>query len=270
MSVLSANEKASLTRGKLSQIGGISFRDQIGFDPAPPLGGSRTGLVSRPPPIPGLPPTLPTPGLPTGGVSVDTNFFQSQNVTSLAGANAVCSLLPPAAQPACNAAAAVIFGSTVGGGPLVPEDCPQGRVKIGGKCVDLSAAAPGGVPLTTDVGEFTAVSGGFGIAGFIPLAEERIVMSCPRGFVLGIDNICYSKAQLPKRSKFRKWKGEIAPPISRRDVRAINRAAGAKERVLELAKKAGLHASLTKPKTGGGKKKSDHELIEKLILATRG
>jgi len=97
-----------------------------------------------------------------------------------------------------------------------------------------------------------AVVGSFGLPAMVPAIVGEIrgkpVRRCSRGSVLGTDNLCYSKAVLPPRSKFRKWKRPPRPALSRRDEVAIRRAAGAKERVLNLAREAGLHASLTKPK----------------------
>jgi len=75
------------------------------------------------------------------------------------------------------------------------------------------------------------------------------ILRCARGMVLGMDNLCYPKAVLPRRSKFRKWRGQARPAVSAADVKAIRTAAAAKGRVLALAKDVGLHASVTRPKT---------------------
>lgn len=97
-----------------------------------------------------------------------------------------------------------------------------------------------------------AVVGSFGLPAMVPAIVGQIngkpVRRCRKGSVLGTDELCYSKAVLPPRSKFRKWKRPPRPALSRRDEVAIRRAAGAKDRVLNLAREAGLHASLTKPK----------------------
>ncbi len=97
-----------------------------------------------------------------------------------------------------------------------------------------------------------AVVGAFGLPAMAPAIVGQIngrpVRRCRKGSVLGTDELCYPKAVLPPRSKFRKWKRPPRPAFSRRDEVAIRRAAGAKDRVLNLAREAGLHASLTKPK----------------------
>jgi hypothetical protein len=98
-----------------------------------------------------------------------------------------------------------------------------------------------------------AVVGSFGLPALAPAIVGEIngkpIRRCAKGSVLGTDELCYSKAVLPPRSMFRKWKRPPRPALSRRDEVAIRRAAGAKQRVLTLAKEAGLHASLTKPRS---------------------
>lgn len=101
-----------------------------------------------------------------------------------------------------------------------------------------------------------AVEGAFGMAAFVPEEEMRLTLVCPPGHVLGDDELCYPKAVLPRRSKFRKWRGEMRPPVSAADAKAIRKAAAAKERVLLLAKSVGLHASKTRPSS---KSKPQHQ-----------
>jgi len=100
------------------------------------------------------------------------------------------------------------------------------------------------------------VVGGFGLPAMVPQVVGSItkrdgttgpILRCMRGMVLGIDSLCYPKAVMPRRSKFRKWRGAARPAVSAGDVKAIRRAAAAKERVLNLAKDVGLFASKTKP-----------------------
>lgn len=101
-----------------------------------------------------------------------------------------------------------------------------------------------------------AVVGGFGL----PAMEPEIVGSirrrdgttaairrCGPRMVLGTDDLCYPKALLPRRSKFRKWRMPPRPTVSAGDAKAIRRAARARDRVLLLAKSVGLHASKTRP-----------------------
>jgi len=107
---------------------------------------------------------------------------------------------------------------------------------------------------------FQAVEGAFGMPAAVPDEEVRTVLVCPPGMVLGHDELCYMKALLPKRSQFRKWRGQARPPVSAADARAIRKAASAKDRVLKLAKSVGLHASKTKPASGGRKRAHQHLL----------
>lgn len=153
------------------------------------------------------------------------------------------------------------------GGPLQPSHavrCIDGFELRNGKCVRVSIAgriasiAPFGrtptevslfglaSPTARDV-PVRATVGAFGMPASEPEAESRQTLRCPRGMVLAIDNLCYPKAVLSRRNKFRKWRQPPRPTLSRRDEVAIRRAASAKDRVLALAKEAGLHASKTRP-----------------------
>jgi len=133
--------------------------------------------------------------------------------------------------------------------PEVP--CPGVRcVRIGTQCVDFITGAPcasSSSPTTAMTGPQTAVQGGFGLPAYVPTEVVRRQLSCRRGFVLGIDDLCYPKALLSRRSKYRKHRMPPRPTLSRRDEVAIRRAGRAKDRVLALAKDAGLFASKTKP-----------------------
>lgn len=84
-----------------------------------------------------------------------------------------------------------------------------------------------------------------------PIAVEPEVMQvsrrdCPPSYVLAIDGLCYPRQMVPAR--FREWKPAPRPVVSRADQKAIQRAARAKKRLVNLTKKAGAHASLTKPR----------------------
>jgi len=111
-------------------------------------------------------------------------------------------------------------------------------------------------PVTGSGAPGTAVVGAFGLPAMEPDVVGTImrrdgssgpILRCGRGMVLGIDSLCYPKAVMPRRSKFRKWRAAPRPVISARDTKAIRIAASAKERVLVLAKDVGLHASKTRP-----------------------
>jgi len=102
-----------------------------------------------------------------------------------------------------------------------------------------------------------AVEGAFGLPAFEPEEELVPTLRCPRGMVLGQDDLCYPKAVLPRRSQWRKWKGTARAPVTAGDARSIRKAARAKDRVLKLAKSVGLHASKTRPAPKA--KKSAHQ-----------
>lgn len=119
---------------------------------------------------------------------------------------------------------------------------------------------PRTTPMARHRGDFQAVEGAFGMPAMVPEEEMRRTLVCPRGMVLGDDELCYPKAVLPKRSKFRKWRGQARPPVSAADARHIRKAAAAKERVLRLAKDVGLHASKTKPSSSRSTKRHQHLL----------
>ena len=150
-----------------------------------------------------------------------------------------------------------IFGRPGGGGATEPLDrgaltnapCVPGKIRVGQRCVDPSAVLPGGAPFTTTAGG-VAVVGAFGMPAIQPDVEQRLVHRCPPGMVLGkFDNLCYPKVVLPRRSKFRKWKGDRRPIMSAADGSTIRKAAAIKERVLKTAKEAGLHAAKSAPRS---------------------
>lgn len=140
--------------------------------------------------------------------------------------------------------AVVNLGFTGGSGS---GGCPGlTQVRVGERCVDLTALPPGGRPATY-AAQGTAVPGAFGLPAFQPMAEERRMLKCPRGTVLGMDDLCYPKQVLSRRSQWRKWKGAPRPPISNAHVRAIRLRGQALDRIGELAKDAGLHVTKGAP-----------------------
>lgn len=133
-------------------------------------------------------------------------------------------------------------GLVAGGvpGTSSQDPCLPGYVRVPGiGCVKPSAALPGGEPLTMQPGG-AAVMGAFGLPAMQPLVEERIVRSCGPGMVLGKDNLCYPKGVLSARSQFRKWRKAAKPPITASDMKAIRKAARARDRVKGLAKDVGF------------------------------
>lgn len=122
--------------------------------------------------------------------------------------------------------------------PLVPmptpsgPDCPRGTREIFGRCVGVPLGdAPGG----NGASGGRAVVGSFNLPAIQPEVETRTHRSCPDGMVLGRDNLCYPKAILSRRSKFRKWRQPRRPMFTAGDLNAIRRA----ERLKGKAKKIG-------------------------------
>lgn len=119
------------------------------------------------------------------------------------------------------------------------QECPEGKVRIGNTCVDPGAAFPGGEPFLTTAGG-VAVQGAFGMPAITPDVEARQVRDCPDGMVLGKDNLCYPKAILSRRSRFRKWRQPRRPLLTAGDLNAIRRAERLKGRVKDVGKDLGL------------------------------
>lgn len=129
--------------------------------------------------------------------------------------------------------------------PSGPCDWGQRENPVTGQCEWFVGDQPG--PEPGGVGGGQVVQGAWGLPAVVPDVKMRRVLKCERGLVLGIDNLCYPRAVLSSRNVHRKWRRPPKPTVSRRDEVAIRRAAAAKDRVLELAKDVGLHASKTRP-----------------------
>lgn len=76
-----------------------------------------------------------------------------------------------------------------------------------------------------------------GEIGGEPALMSQTVRRCPRGQVLAVDGRCYPRSMVPK--SLRAWPADTKPPITRADMKAINRANAAKKRVRGLAGKVG-------------------------------
>lgn len=64
------------------------------------------------------------------------------------------------------------------------------------------------------------------------------IRKCPRGTVLGLDDLCYAKGSIPR--KYRKWKPARRAPVTAADAAAIRKAESAKGRVKRLAGAVGF------------------------------
>lgn len=190
--------------------------------------------VPPPPPIP-RPPVPPFTPLAPAGPLFDPRGPQLGGLSS-----AACDLLTGTAKSLCLLGFSFLPRQEGGGGPVLPQF--PGTGPVADPPSDPGVILPGQV----------ATVGAFGLPALSPAGVSRLVRKCGRGMVLGIDNLCYPKAVLTSRSKFRKWRRPPRPPVTRRDVVAIRRAAGARDRVAELAKDVGLKIGSSRKK----KKKS--------------
>ena len=105
---------------------------------------------------------------------------------------------------------------------------------------------PGGVPLTTPASGVVVAEGGqavvgaFGQPGRVPEVVVREHRRCPRGMVLGADDICYPKSVLRRNSRFRKWRPGTKPLLTGGERRTLRRAETLRDEVRDLAKGAGF------------------------------
>jgi|TARA_R110000787_G_scaffold213781_1_gene323236 hypothetical protein len=141
-----------------------------------------------------------------------------------------------------------IFDTLTGGGsePTGPTQSipgnfrPQGAgcdfpaVSIGGRCVDPTAALPGGRPFVGPKGGdgYTPFFGRYGVA-VAPEMEMRTVSKCPPGWVLGDDGQCYDHLARGQRM----WNPGAKPLLTGGEMSAINKAARAAKRLGSTQKK---------------------------------
>lgn len=154
-----------------------------------------------------------------------------------------------------------LFDRGRGGGGRTGLDagCPDGfrRNPRTGRCEaegirgGLERFIPGGrtgvLPAPGQTGE--AVVGAFGLPAFVPAqagvittkeGDQRPILRCPTGMVLGKDDLCYPKSVLGARNRFRKHKRAPRPPVTAQDAKAIRRANRVKDKVKDLAKDVGF------------------------------
>jgi hypothetical protein len=155
-----------------------------------------------------------------------------------------CASLPSYLQGVCRAGADWLEQNIGGGqqGNGQQPACKDGAILVNGKCVAPGDAFPGGDPFITGAGGQTTM-GGFGLPAVTPTEFQRRHLHCPRGMVLGRDELCYPKGLLPRRSNYRKWKGAKRPPISAKQASMIRGAKSAQDKIKELAQDAGFKVS---------------------------
>jgi len=87
-----------------------------------------------------------------------------------------------------------------------------------------------------------AVLGAFGMPALVPAQVGTInggpILRCPLGAVLGKDNLCYQKGNIP--IKFRKWRPSRKPPISAKRWAELKGTATTKRMAKEIAAAAGF------------------------------
>ncbi len=142
-----------------------------------------------------------------------------------------------------------VGGAVLGfaGGPVIPQ-----RVIRRGRAGSVTPVTLPPTPTITTPAEvslgvdFQAVQGAFGLPAMAPRAETRIHLDCPKGMVLGSDNLCYPKAVLRRNNQFRKWRSGPRPPVSAADAKALRRLDAARTAVAKLAKSADLKVTKKK------------------------
>jgi len=127
-------------------------------------------------------------------------------------------------------------------GPALPQPVQfMPRRRFSQTPVQLPSTPGITTPAERSVGpDFQAVQGAFGLAAMAPFAMQRVHLDCPKGMVLGRDDLCYPKQVLRRNSKFRKWRSGPRPPVSAADAKMIRRLGAARAAVERLAKDVDL------------------------------
>jgi len=144
--------------------------------------------------------------------------------------------------------------STARSSAMQHDPCP-GRFNFelpNGSCFDPTKLPIGGAPPFTpgaemvpagDFGE--AVQGRFGVA-LQPAQINSVRLMCPRGSVLGSDNLCYNRGNLARKD--RKWIPGRKPLLTGGDLNAISRAARAARRMKLQTRRLQKLGMLEKPR----------------------
>jgi len=138
---------------------------------------------------------------------------------------------------------------------FAPQRCPPGFfTDTRGQCVPLRtpvgegfldpvrAFLPGGQTGRVEFG--AAVMGQFG-AALEPGFRDSSTAVCPRGTVLGVDNLCYNRRDL--KNSERKWPMGRKPLLTGGEMRCISIAAGAAKRLERKTKQLQSLGMLKKP-----------------------
>jgi len=142
-----------------------------------------------------------------------------------------------------------------GSGGFAPGGCPGGFFRNAqGQCVplgtrqvpgfrgELERFLPGGATGFQEFG--AAVMGRFG-AALEPGFRESSTAVCPRGTVLGMDDLCYNRKDI--KNSERKWPRGRKPLLTGGEMRCISIAAGAAKRLERKTKQLQSLGMLKKP-----------------------
>jgi len=173
--------------------------------------------------------------------------------------NAGCDLITDAGWRALCKAGVGIFtggggGDPTGGkggglvGPTGSGSCAAGYVWSDTlqRCMATNPTAyiPGGTSATYG----NAVVGAFGRAALQPAQVTQTRLMCPAGTVLGKDNLCYNRGQIPKSA--RKWNPGTKPLMTGGDMNVMRRAKTLEKRIRKLSTKWAPRAKKCAPKKG--------------------
>jgi len=128
---------------------------------------------------------------------VPSAIWHGARVGAAFAPNGVQTCLFPSRWDAISGSCKIFLGSQPGPDPI------QHPIMVPG-----NGSAPGGPPVGTQP--------------VMPGATSRTTLRCPRRYVLGIDDMCYFN--LPRNSKWRKWRPGRKPLFTGGDLNAIKRA----------------------------------------------
>lgn len=174
---------------------------------------------------------------------------------AIPGFGDVCAELPFIARQICNAANSWINdGTTIPANPNVPVNLTRPSVCVPpyfmnsrtGKCeIDLVPGPGGGGSGGRRDAEFgEAVAGRHGV-GIEPASRMVDMAICPKGMVLGNDDICYNKRQIS--NKDRQWPAGRAPLLTGGERNAISKANRASKKIERTTKQLQRMGMMKKP-----------------------
>jgi hypothetical protein len=187
-------------------------------------------------------------GLPTAGFFGDALGFIGKAVGAFI----------PGVSAAVDVAQAV-FGGKKGATPVAPAMafCPTGfRMNPStGRCEKVGVVGaierfvPGGATGTLpavrdDFGP--AVVGQWGVPALEPATVTAVRRRCPKGAVLGDDDLCYQKGSIPRKN--RKWPPPARPLLTGGETKIIRKAKALEGRVETAWKSVGKPGNRPAPK----------------------